>query len=166
MTTKTEALDRLADALAGKDVDTGSTIAGAIDKLAQMVEDGEISIGGGGGARTVFKIVYVDGEPTFDAASAAILDGMMAGIEDIIASVKAGTFDPSNYAVAADNGDNLAGYYRFVGADAYDIEDFGKGVQLSMVQSDDSGSSTLGALNIGAEEVHVTVYGTDFYYPS
>lgn len=47
MTTKVQALDHLTDALAGEDVVGESTVAGAIDKLAMMIEGGEISIGGG-----------------------------------------------------------------------------------------------------------------------
>ncbi len=46
MTTKTQAIDHLVDVLAGEDVNTGDTVAGAIDKLATMIEDGEITIGG------------------------------------------------------------------------------------------------------------------------
>lgn len=48
MTTKAQALDHLTDALAGEDVAGEPTVAGAIDKLATMIEDGDISIGGGG----------------------------------------------------------------------------------------------------------------------
>lgn len=57
MTTKAQALDHLTDALAGEDVAGEPTVAGAIDKLARMIEDGEITIGGGGSQ----MVVHVDG---------------------------------------------------------------------------------------------------------
>lgn len=53
MTTKAQALDHLTDVLAGEDVAGEPTVAGAIDKLATMIEDGEITIGGGDGDNIV-----------------------------------------------------------------------------------------------------------------
>lgn len=46
MTTKAQALDHLTDVLAGEDVAGEPTVAGAIDKLAMMIEDGDITIDG------------------------------------------------------------------------------------------------------------------------
>ena len=49
MTSKVEAIDHLIDALAGRDVvRTSGSVAANIDALATMIEDGTISIGGGG----------------------------------------------------------------------------------------------------------------------
>lgn len=80
MATKTQALDRLADALAGKNVDVGSTSAAAIEKLAQMVEDGEISISGGGGGgmptNPGIKITETGDELVPDAATIAAFDAL------------------------------------------------------------------------------------------
>lgn len=59
MSTKAGALDRLTDALAGKDVDGKATVAGAIEQLAEMVENGDITIGGGGGGAQM--VVHIDG---------------------------------------------------------------------------------------------------------
>jgi len=49
MKTIPAAVDRLIDALAGEDVQmTAKTTSGRIEQLAQMIEDGDITIGGGG----------------------------------------------------------------------------------------------------------------------
>lgn len=57
MTTKAKALDRLIDAIAGEDVPmTSQTVAGRLEQLAEGIEDGTISIGGGGGGERAVKI--------------------------------------------------------------------------------------------------------------
>ena len=50
MTTVTKALDHLTDVLAGSDVTLKGTKADCIMQLADMIEDGTIVIGGGGGS--------------------------------------------------------------------------------------------------------------------
>ena len=93
MTTKVKALDRLIDAIAGSDVPvaaqtvagtidaladtlagsdvtfTAQDIAGRLDELAKMVEDGTISIGGGGGQLTApyVEVSTSDGVKQFQA---------------------------------------------------------------------------------------------------
>lgn len=50
MATKAEAIDKLIDVLAGSDVQMHSQdVAGRINQLAESIEDGTITIGGGGG---------------------------------------------------------------------------------------------------------------------
>lgn len=49
MPTKAQAIDHLIDVLAGSDIKTTGTTAQRVMRLADMIEDGEISIGGGGG---------------------------------------------------------------------------------------------------------------------
>ena len=90
MTTKVKALDRLIDAIAGSDVPvaaqtvagtidaladtlagsdvtfTAQDIAGRLDELAKMVEDGTISIGGGGLVLTSAPCMY-NAAPVVDA---------------------------------------------------------------------------------------------------
>ena len=59
MTTKAKALDRLIDAVAGEDVPMNSqTVAGRLEQLAAGIEDGTISVGGGG------NIVVLDCDAT------------------------------------------------------------------------------------------------------
>jgi len=65
MTTKAKALDRLIDAIAGEDVPmTSQTVAGRLEQLAQMIEDGDIS-GGGEGNITLLEIAYVPGTTSY-----------------------------------------------------------------------------------------------------
>lgn len=49
MTTKAQALNHLIDVLAGEDVEDEKSVAGAIEKLATMIEDGGIPLSGGAG---------------------------------------------------------------------------------------------------------------------
>lgn len=53
MPTKAQAIDHLVDVLAGDNVVTTGTTAQRIMQLADLIEDGEISIGGGGGKQDV-----------------------------------------------------------------------------------------------------------------
>lgn len=81
MTTKAQALDHLTDVLAGEDVAGEPTVAGAIDKLATMIEDGEITIGGGGGDGGAY---YING---------TVSGGMLtvnASYNDIVSAIQSG----------------------------------------------------------------------------
>ena len=60
MTTITKALDHLTDVLAGSDVTLKGTKADCIMQLADMIEDGTIVIGGGGGE--TFKVTFTPNE--------------------------------------------------------------------------------------------------------
>ena len=53
MVTINKALDNLIDALAGSDVPVTGSKATRVDQLAEMISDGEITIGGGGGSLKV-----------------------------------------------------------------------------------------------------------------
>ncbi|MBO7673551.1 MAG: hypothetical protein J6S63_00920 [Atopobiaceae bacterium] len=82
MTTVTKALDHLTDVLAGSDVTLKGTKADCIMQIADMIEDGTIVIGGGGGGEDVFIVnLGVGGEDIFtcDKTCAEIAAAAAAG---------------------------------------------------------------------------------------
>ena len=82
MVTINKALDNLIDALAGSDVPVTGTKATRVDQLAEMISDGEIVIGGGGGNDDIFIANFgADGHGgyTCDKTFAEILAAFTAG---------------------------------------------------------------------------------------
>lgn len=81
MPTKTQALDHLIDVLAGQDIPVKGTTGTVIEQLADMIADGEIVIGGGGGSLKV-TFTYDEDADEFAADKTA---------EDVYEAVSAGS---------------------------------------------------------------------------
>ena len=116
MTTVTKALDHLTDVLAGSDVTLKGTKADCIMQLADMIDDGTIVIGGGGGEGAFivhFSFDMGTGTYTSDKTLAEILAAAEAG-QAVFGTMMNGT------------------EFQFVGADA----EHGAQFQAYMIDSD------------------------------
>lgn len=97
MPTKAQAIDHLVDVLAGENVVTTGTTAQRIMQLSDMIEDGEISIGGGDGGNALKLVrpwaemtattLHEDDEPNTPGTATFKLHGardMVDGINGVI----------------------------------------------------------------------------------
>ena len=125
MTTKTQALDHLTDVLAGQDVKGEQTIAGAIEKLASMIEDGEIVIGGGGGASTLVVNASYDSDTvtlTLDKTYAEIATAIETKPVVIKVPMSSGIGRPETLLVYALQGTDGYGYTYGIQTYTYSFE--------------------------------------------
>lgn len=122
MATKAEAIGRLADALAGSDIDLGDeTVSGSIIKLAELIEDGSISVGGS-------QVTVVETSLTGSLAEGAFVINNASGVCDALDAVREDPVKAFSYGIlfsAGEQYDSLQPLTYFM--DASRSLDYGAG---------------------------------------
>ena len=132
MVTINKALDNLIDALAGSDVPVTGSKATRVDQLAEMIADGEITIGGGGGGYDL--VIKLDSTDWGLATAATLVGGSYAAAtakalegKPLTAVVYGGTYTAEEHTMMTWQNNSFVGFSDY-GVDPG--EDYSLGVTV------------------------------------